>query len=325
MALHRHSYTYPVMVGTKPAAIGPAETCAAGHTRCYFPNDINVASLQEASGFTSFNEDSPGHIHTLMTGRQIVFNSYVPLDQYQGVCPLNHAWCRGSGDVIDYSWYKYSVNAVQENTSSGGSGTHRHTYIRASTYSLKLLQAVDCASGHSRCRCVASSDYTLVADPGGDITVYTSYALTLQLTVVTLSATEIGISSAKLNGELTAMTALESCLCGFEWGYSTSYGNTTPVVEKTSIGTFSHTITNLKADTEYHFRAFASYIVEGTTYTVYGEDKSFITRLTGSMASSSKSIITLEALRNIEMMRSGRFYIDESGKAVWESRFHRSA
>ena len=38
-----------------------------------------------------------------------------------------------------------------------------------------------------------------------------------------------------------------------------------------------------------------------------------------------KTIITLEALRNIEMMRQGRFYIDEQGRAVWESRFHRAA
>ena len=37
-----------------------------------------------------------------------------------------------------------------------------------------------------------------------------------------------------------------------------------------------------------------------------------------------KTIITLEALRNIEMMRQGRFYIDEQGRAAWESRFHRA-
>lgn len=37
-----------------------------------------------------------------------------------------------------------------------------------------------------------------------------------------------------------------------------------------------------------------------------------------------QDIVTLEAIRNVEMMGMGRFYIDEDGKAVYESRHNRS-
>lgn len=38
---------------------------------------------------------------------------------------------------------------------------------------------------------------------------------------------------------------------------------------------------------------------------------------------SPKTIGTLEAIRNLEIVYGGRFYISKDGKATWESRFHR--
>ena len=34
--------------------------------------------------------------------------------------------------------------------------------------------------------------------------------------------------------------------------------------------------------------------------------------------------VVLELIRNIEITYGGRFYIDKSGNAVWESRYHRN-
>lgn len=45
---------------------------------------------------------------------------------------------------------------------------------------------------------------------------------------------------------------------------------------------------------------------------------------TESQAINEQDIVTLEALRNIEMMGLGRLYIDEQGNVKYESRFHRS-
>jgi len=37
-----------------------------------------------------------------------------------------------------------------------------------------------------------------------------------------------------------------------------------------------------------------------------------------------KNVVTLEAIRNVEMVAMGRAYIDEGGSFHYESRFHRS-
>lgn len=77
---------------------------------------------------------------------------------------------------------------------------------------------------------------------------------------------------ATLNGTLDDDGG-EACDCGFEWGETVAYGNTTATQSKTTGLTFAKVITGLLPATTYHFRAFAT----NSADTVYGADRSFTT------------------------------------------------
>ncbi|MDH7506282.1 MAG: hypothetical protein QHH15_00640 [Candidatus Thermoplasmatota archaeon] len=60
----------------------------------------------------------------------------------------------------------------------------------------------------------------------------------------------------------------------FEYGTTTSYGNTTPIMYPFNEGEeFFYNITGLSPDTLYHYRA----VINNTDYIAYGSDKTFVT------------------------------------------------
>jgi hypothetical protein len=85
-------------------------------------------------------------------------------------------------------------------------------------------------------------------------------------------ATDIGVTSATLNGRLDSDGGLPSD-CGFEWGLDTNYGYVTPTEVKATGENFSQVIAALAPGTTYHFRAFAT----NAYGTSYGSDQSFMT------------------------------------------------
>ena len=84
--------------------------------------------------------------------------------------------------------------------------------------------------------------------------------------------TMLMIHGATLNGTLDNDGG-EACDCGFEYGETDSYGTTTSTESKETGGTFSQVLTELKANTTYHFRALAT----NAGGTGYGEDATFTT------------------------------------------------
>lgn len=112
-------------------------------------------------------------------------------------------------------------------------------------------------------------------DVAGDIE-YVRYAdesvPILAPTATTEAATGVETSSATLNGTLDDDGG-EPCDCGFEWGETIDYGNTTPTQSRTTGQSFSQVITGLSPDTTYHFRAFGTNL-EGPGY---GADRIFRT------------------------------------------------
>ena len=88
--------------------------------------------------------------------------------------------------------------------------------------------------------------------------------------VTTDMATSIGATSSVLNGTLDDDGG-EACDCGFEWGETVAYGNTTPTQSRTTGQSFSQLIAGLTPNTTYHFRAFAT----NATGTSYGADRTF--------------------------------------------------
>jgi hypothetical protein len=91
-------------------------------------------------------------------------------------------------------------------------------------------------------------------------------------TVTTDPATSIEAAIATLNGTLDDDGG-EACDCGFEWGETITYGNTTPTQSRTTGQTFAQIITELDPNRTYHFRAFAT----NAAGTGYGVDRTFKT------------------------------------------------
>jgi len=99
------------------------------------------------------------------------------------------------------------------------------------------------------------------------------------------------MAQAELNGVLRKDGG-EVCACGFQWGTSTAYGNTTPTYNRRSGQGFSHVLSGLGLNIEYHFRAFAT----NSAGTSYGADESFvISELPPVPPAGTKSVLTAEA------------------------------
>lgn len=85
-------------------------------------------------------------------------------------------------------------------------------------------------------------------------------------------ATSVESATTTLNGTLDDDGG-EACDCGFEWGETVAYGNTTPTQSRTTGQTFAQTISGLAPNKTYHFRAFAT----NSAGTSYGADRTFTT------------------------------------------------
>ena len=94
-------------------------------------------------------------------------------------------------------------------------------------------------------------------------------------TVATQAASSIAQTTATLNGQINANGA--NATVTFEYGTTTSYGNTINADPSTVTGSsntsVSSNLTNLTANTTYHFRVKA----ENSGGTIYGDDMSFTT------------------------------------------------
>jgi phosphodiesterase/alkaline phosphatase D-like protein len=127
-------------------------------------------------------------------------------------------------------------------------------------------------------RLVATSDAG--TSRGADQTFSTSTAPT----VVTGSASSIGLTSANLNGAVTPNGQATSWY--FEYGTSTSYGTKTAVKSAgsgTSSVNVSASLTRLRTETTYHYRLVATN-ASGTTF---GGDRTFSTALSPVVATGA--------------------------------------
>ena len=106
--------------------------------------------------------------------------------------------------------------------------------------------------------------------------------------VSTNAANNITEVEATLNAVLTNDGG-EACDCGFQWGETVAYGNTTPTQSKTTGEIFSQVISSLTHGTLYHFRAFAT----NSGGTGYGNDMYFVTE---SQALLERSLVLQELL-----------------------------
>ncbi len=94
-------------------------------------------------------------------------------------------------------------------------------------------------------------------------------------TVVTTTALAVASSSAVLGGSITSMGSSNSCAVHFQYGTTTSYGDTTDEASTNVSGPFSQIVTGLSYDTTYHFRAVGAF--DASIY-IFGQDNVFTTK-----------------------------------------------
>lgn len=97
-------------------------------------------------------------------------------------------------------------------------------------------------------------------------------------TDTTNPATMVKPTQATLNGTLNTDGGLV-CTCGFRWGLTQAYGNTTPTTSQNAGDKFKQTITGLLPGHIYHFQAFATN-VGGT---VFGADARILPKALGNV------------------------------------------
>jgi uncharacterized repeat protein (TIGR01451 family) len=97
------------------------------------------------------------------------------------------------------------------------------------------------------------------------------------LSVQTNAPTNVQDTQTTLNGTLSNLSSYSTSV-GFQWGTTTSYGNTTTPQTLTSSGPFSQIITGLTPNTTYHYRAVA----QDNQQTANSQDMTFTTTNTGT-------------------------------------------
>jgi hypothetical protein len=118
------------------------------------------------------------------------------------------------------------------------------------------------------------------SDPAAPVTSYqpqgvdlSAYSGALEApTVVTVAATNVAMTTATLNGNLTDMGTATSVTVYFDYGATTAYGSVMCQTVRTSTGTFTCNVTGIPAGATRHFRAVA--VGHGTDL---GDDMMFTT------------------------------------------------
>ncbi|MCK5044482.1 hypothetical protein KAR26_02030 [Candidatus Parcubacteria bacterium] len=158
----------------------------------------------------------------------------------------------------------------------------------------------------------------------GDVTVYgddESFNVSVPV-VATNIAEDITADSATLTGNLTGLGIYDADAdVWFEWGTTDSYGNTTPVVGKSDVGTFSAEIPGLSEGENYYFRTVASNIYG----TVYGDGLAFIALGADTWART----FTTGAMGSVEQTVDGEYIavpgnllkLDSVGNPIWAKDF----
>ncbi|MFH1657049.1 MAG: hypothetical protein ABH919_01140, partial [bacterium] len=105
-------------------------------------------------------------------------------------------------------------------------------------------------------------------------------------TITTNPALPYDIDWAQLNGSLTSLGGAASASVWFQWGLTTSYGNSTTPVSKSAPDTFFSVLNGLTPSTLYHFRA----VGDNTAGTSYGIDRTFTTLVVPNSPPSASSV-----------------------------------
>jgi len=133
--------------------------------------------------------------------------------------------------------------------------------------------------------------------------------------VQTNTATEVENGYAVLNGYLYSLGGDTFTNVWFQYGETSSYGQTTTSQNITTTSSFGHPIYNLTAGTTYHYRAVAS----NSYGTVYGADMTFISGQVSNqyLAASAGPDLYVTTGNTVTLQGSGSSYNGSTLNYIW--------
>jgi hypothetical protein len=141
-------------------------------------------------------------------------------------------------------------------------------------------------------RAAAKPDTTGVSAVYGGINTFVTSGG--DISVSTGAESGVSTNSATITGYLNAMGSYRSAYVWFEWGTTTSYGQTTNMQTTHSPGAFNYTLSGLNPGTTYHFRALAVPTAAGSV-TATGVDSFFTTTYAPAFQVSTTSASNIAA------------------------------
>jgi hypothetical protein len=159
-------------------------------------------------------------------------------------------------------------------TTSYGNETSTQILTSSGAFGAPLSGLTPATAYHFRAKAVGDG-----TSYGDDMTFVTA---TVPPAATTNAATNIGLNSATLNGNLTSLGTAPSVQVSLEWGLTTSYGNESTPQTMMSTGPYTANLIGLSPGTLYHFRAKA--VGDDTTY---GVDMTFTTKAPPTVATNA--------------------------------------
>lgn len=244
------------VVGNTPTAISAALSGLQPNTTYHF----RARGIVDPSGLVAYGEDMT---FTTMPDPPLVITTEATSITFEGATLNGTVNANGASSTVSFQWgltdtYGNIVAATPE-TVTGTTVTPVNApvsgLVPATTYHF---------------RAVATS---MAGTTYGNDMIFTTNGL--PATVTTSPATNVGAQSATLNGTVNANFTPTTVT--FEWGLTTSYGNTangTPlIVSGNTVTPVSASLTGLAQGEVYHFRCVGT----NSAATVYGQDLMFET------------------------------------------------
>ena len=187
----------------------------------------------------------------------------------------------GQSVVLQGSGADNSSSSVTYRWSCNG-GNLSNAYIAQPTYTSPYI------AGEGTYSCTLTVANTNGNSNSDSAVIYTNYNNNDSFLAQTNSVTNLNNNQVTLNGYTSGSNSYNT-KGWFEWGTSTSYGNTTSQQTLTYSGSFNQNISGLYSNTTYHYRAVAQ---NSSGHIVYGQDMTFYTGSysTGSLIVNKKVI-----------------------------------
>jgi hypothetical protein len=230
----------------------------------------HALSLKGGQGTACNDTNMPSHrfyAHTNWYGATAPPGGTTPIIQTTPATAISAGGATLNGNVISLGAEPSTDTSFQWGTTTAYGSVTPTVNRGLGSFSAVITGLAPSTTYHFRARSVGMSTIY-----GEDVTFVTLGSATPP-SVTTSAATDVDVTTAILNCNLSNLGTASTVLVHFEYGLTTAYGTiTTPSITATATGVLGWAISGLTPNTTYHFRAVAA--GNGTTN---GADANFTT------------------------------------------------